>query len=124
MFLTTSITLLLLATFTTSSLSLVHTQSCNDNSSTATITSTSSCTHTTTFTEDSCCPDVPAQTKYIISDCKGCALMTETIPLNCFAPCTASPTVNPTLTTTMTECGAVVTLDTKSDEEGGEGEGT
>ncbi|CAK1368253.1 unnamed protein product [Cercospora beticola] len=104
--------ILFFATLTTSSLAYI--QSCNSKIS-STISSAPSCTHTTTFAEDSCCPDIPSETKYIISDCKGCALTTETIPLNCFAPCTASQTVDPTLTTTITECDAVVTLDTKVD---------
>ncbi|KAK4628699.1 hypothetical protein CLAFUW4_08280 [Fulvia fulva] len=44
------------------------------------------CTITSTYTESECCPQYPAQTEWIISNCKGCQLHTETVPLNCFAP--------------------------------------
>ena len=62
------------------------------------------CTTTATYTESECCPQYAAHTAWEFPDCGGCELEIETVPLNCFAPCTASPTTDPAKTTTLMEC--------------------
>lgn len=86
-------------------------------SPTCTITSTytqstksSSCTMTSTYTPSVCCPQIPAKTAFDLIECGGCALTTETVPLNCLMPCTVSPTVDLALTTTITECDQIISL--------------
>lgn len=69
-----------------------------------------SCTITSTLEQSECCPQIPARTKYAFTQCGGCALVTETVPLACFAPCTATPTVDRALTTTVTECDQVMSI--------------
>ena len=69
-----------------------------------------SCTITSTYTPSECCPQIPAETAYTLSECGGCALTTQTVPLNCLVACTVSPTIDPALTTTVTECDQTITL--------------
>ncbi|KAF2212774.1 hypothetical protein CERZMDRAFT_97270 [Cercospora zeae-maydis SCOH1-5] len=109
---TTLLLLLILLAFSLSTSSaLAQSSSSVSSSSSSSNSNSNSCTLTSTYTPEVCCPDIPAETQYVIRDCNGCVVTTETIPLNCFAPCTASATVNSALTTTIVECDATVTLD-------------
>lgn len=59
------------------------------------------CTTTLTHTGSQCCPAVPTATSTTYTDCNGCALTSETVPLQCFAPCSTTATSG---VSTITKC--------------------